>query len=126
MKQSSHAVDAHRRMLTSTGAQGRTGTRAIRNLAGTALLTRLTFALRSIGIDVNTMNSHRRTLDPASCRKEAAHVILHSYEDHDTYVAHRGIKETEAESVAYVLRAVHQLAAALIEDDTPAAEGLRT
>lgn len=33
---------------------------------------------------------------------EAAHVILHA-EDHPDYVEYRGIKETEAESVAYVV-----------------------
>lgn len=99
-------------------------------------------------------------LSPAQAAKtalhEAAHVILHSHEDYATYVAHRGIKETEAESVAYVLagllgldtavysigyvagwaggdvemihataanvlRAVHQLAEALIEDEDQSA-----
>lgn len=34
---------------------------------------------------------------------EAAHVILHAKEDMAEYVEHRGIKETEAESVAYVV-----------------------
>lgn len=46
-------------------------------------------------------------LSPAQAAKtaihEAAHVILHADEDHKEYVAHRGIKETEAESVAYVM-----------------------
>lgn len=46
-------------------------------------------------------------LSPAQAAKtaihEAAHVILHADEDHAEYVAHRGIKETEAESVAYVM-----------------------
>lgn len=46
-------------------------------------------------------------LSPAQAAKtaihEAAHVILHAEEDHAEYVAHRGIKETEAESVAYVM-----------------------
>ncbi len=45
-------------------------------------------------------------LSPAQAAKtaihEAAHVILHADEDHAEYVAHRGVKETEAESVAYV------------------------
>ena len=34
---------------------------------------------------------------------EAAHVLLHSNEDHATYVEHRGLKECEAESTAYVV-----------------------
>lgn len=34
---------------------------------------------------------------------EAAHVVLHSEEDPSEYIAHRGVKETEAESVAYVV-----------------------
>ena len=34
---------------------------------------------------------------------EAAHVLLHADEEPGEYAAHRGIKETEAESVAYVL-----------------------
>ncbi|MDQ4504411.1 ArdC-like ssDNA-binding domain-containing protein [Sinomonas sp. ASV322] len=46
-------------------------------------------------------------LSPAQAAKtalhEAAHVILHAEEDHAEYVQHRGIKETEAESVAYVV-----------------------
>lgn len=37
---------------------------------------------------------------------EAAHVILHSSEDYAEYVAHRGIKETEAESVAYIVAGI--------------------
>lgn len=39
----------------------------------------------------------------ATILHEAAHVILHTDEDHAEYVEHRGIKETEAESVAYVV-----------------------
>ena len=39
----------------------------------------------------------------ATILHEAAHVILHADEDHAEYVEHRGIKETEAESVAYVV-----------------------
>ena len=46
-------------------------------------------------------------LSPAQAAKtalhEAAHVLLHTEEDRTEYVAHRGIKETEAESVAYVV-----------------------
>lgn len=46
-------------------------------------------------------------LSPAQAAKtalhEAAHVILHAEEDPNEYVKHRGIKETEAESVAYVV-----------------------
>lgn len=46
-------------------------------------------------------------LEPAAAAKtslhEAAHVILHAHEDPGEYVAHRGRKETEAESVAYVM-----------------------
>lgn len=45
-------------------------------------------------------------LGPAQAAKttlhEAAHVILHSDEPIAEYVQHRGVKETEAESVAYV------------------------
>jgi antirestriction protein ArdC len=54
---------------------------------------------RRVVIDAN--------LSPAQAAKtaihEAAHVILHADEDHNEYVAHRGIKETEAESAAYVM-----------------------
>ncbi|MDE8670840.1 ArdC-like ssDNA-binding domain-containing protein [Pseudarthrobacter sp. H3Y2-7] len=54
---------------------------------------------RRVVIDAN--------LSPAQAAKtaihEAAHVILHAEEDHKEYVAHRGVKETEAESVAYVM-----------------------
>lgn len=46
-------------------------------------------------------------LSPAQRAKtalhEAAHVILHSDEEPTEHVAHRGVKECEAESVAYVL-----------------------
>lgn len=45
-------------------------------------------------------------LSPAQAAKtllhEAAHVLLHSDDEAGEYVRHRGIKETEAESVAYV------------------------
>ncbi|MGQ1840301.1 ArdC-like ssDNA-binding domain-containing protein [Kocuria turfanensis] len=40
---------------------------------------------------------------------EAAHVLLHADEDHAEYIAHRGIKETEAESVAYIVAGVFGL-----------------
>lgn len=46
-------------------------------------------------------------LGPAQAAKttvhEAAHVILHADEPISEYVEHRGVKETEAESVAYVV-----------------------
>ena len=46
-------------------------------------------------------------LSPAQAAKtalhEAAHVLLHAEEDPAEYVQHRGVKETEAESVAYVV-----------------------
>lgn len=49
-------------------------------------------------------------LSPAQAAKtalhEAAHVILHADEDPAEYVAHRGIKETEAESVAYIVAGI--------------------
>lgn len=49
-------------------------------------------------------------LSPAQAAKtglhEAAHVILHAEEDHAEYVEHRGTKETEAESVAYVVAGI--------------------
>lgn len=37
---------------------------------------------------------------------EAAHALLHSEETSAEYVEHRGVKETEAESVAYVMAAM--------------------
>lgn len=40
---------------------------------------------------------------------EAAHVLLHAEEDHAEYVAHRGVKETEAESVAYIVAGIFGL-----------------
>lgn len=40
---------------------------------------------------------------------EAAHVLLHAEEGHAEYVAHRGVKECEAESVAYVVAGIHGL-----------------
>jgi hypothetical protein len=47
------------------------------------------------------------SLSPAQAAKttlhEAPHVILHSDEPVSDYVEHRGVKETEAESVAYVV-----------------------
>lgn len=46
-------------------------------------------------------------LSPAAAAKtilhEAAHVLLHTDQDHAEYVAHRGVCEIEAESVAYVV-----------------------
>lgn len=46
-------------------------------------------------------------LSPAQTAKtmihEAAHVLMHADEDPAEYVTHRGTKETEAESVAYVV-----------------------
>lgn len=46
-------------------------------------------------------------LSPAQAAKtllhEAAHALLHAEEDPAEHVTHRGIKETEAESVAYVV-----------------------
>lgn len=57
---------------------------------------------RRVVIDAN--------LSPAQQAKtalhEAAHVILHSEEDISEYIAHRGIKETEAESTAYVVAGI--------------------
>lgn len=50
------------------------------------------------------------TMAPAQQAKtmlhEAAHALLHSDESHEEYIAHRGLKETEAESVAYVMGAM--------------------
>lgn len=49
-------------------------------------------------------------LSPAQQAKtalhEAAHVMMHAHEDISEYVAHRGTKETEAESVAYVVAGI--------------------
>lgn len=49
-------------------------------------------------------------LSPAQAAKtalhEAAHVLLHAEEDRAEYVQHRGVKETEAESVAYVVAGI--------------------
>ena len=49
----------------------------------------------------------REDLEPAAAAKtslhEAGHVILHADDPAGEYVAHRGRKETEAESVAYVM-----------------------
>lgn len=46
-------------------------------------------------------------LEPAAAAKtalhEAGHVILHTADEPGEYIAHRGTKETEAESVAYVM-----------------------
>lgn len=74
-----------------------------------------TVTLEPIAGDTNgytTTDGTRRVvidseLSPAQRAKtalhEAAHVILHSDESPTEYVAHRGVKECEAESVAYVL-----------------------
>lgn len=77
-----------------------------------------TVARRSIPGDKNgytTIDGSRRVvidadLSPAQAAKtalhEAAHVMLHADEPADEYVAHRGVKETEAESVAYVVAGI--------------------
>jgi len=53
------------------------------------------------------------TLEPAQAAKtllhEAAHSTLHAEESAAEYVEHRGVKETEAESVAYVLASMLSL-----------------
>lgn len=87
---------------------------------------RVSTYLRSTGWDVSrgdagrangytTIDGTRRiviadTLEPAQAAKtalhEAAHAILHAEESAAEYVEHRGVKETEAESVAYVLAAM--------------------
>jgi hypothetical protein len=41
--------------------------------------------------------------DAATLLHEAAHVILHADESATEFQCHRGVKETEAESVAYVV-----------------------
>ncbi|MFD1716043.1 ArdC-like ssDNA-binding domain-containing protein [Amnibacterium flavum] len=50
------------------------------------------------------------SLSPAQAAKtglhEAAHVLLHAEEDHTEYIEHRGVKETEAESVAYIVAGI--------------------
>lgn len=49
-------------------------------------------------------------LSPAQAAKtalhEAAHVLLHAGDEPGEYVKHRGIKETEAESVAYIVAGI--------------------
>jgi len=74
-----------------------------------------TVAREAIAGEVNgytTTDGSRRVvvdvdLSPAHAAKtalhEAAHVLLHADEDPAEYVQHRGVKETEAESVAYVV-----------------------
>jgi len=52
------------------------------------------------------MNTSTTSPTHSWCRKEAAHVLLHASEDPGEYVQHRGIKETEAESVAYVVAGI--------------------
>ena len=89
----------------------------------TGILEAVTKYLTSIGWSVGfeniggETNGYTRTdgsrrvvidagLSPAQAAKtglhEAGHVILHSDDKVGEYVAHRGMKETEAESVAYV------------------------
>src|SRR5664279_386211 len=82
---------------------------------------------------LNAMNTHRRTLHPAWCRKEAGHVLLHDPADFTsplpgsagipgtattpgtptgagaTTAQCRGVREVEAESVAYLVAAAHRL-----------------
>lgn len=87
---------------------------------------RVSAYLRSAGWDVSrgdtgrangytTIDGTRRiviadSLEPAQAAKtalhEAAHAILHAEESATEYVEHRGVKETEAESVAYVMAAM--------------------
>ena len=90
---------------------------------GTGILEAVTNYLASIGWSISRENisgeingytctdgSKRVVIDarlsPAQAAKtglhEAAHVILHSDDKAGEYVAHRGTKEVEAESVAYV------------------------
>lgn len=54
---------------------------------------------RRVVVDAGMPPAHTATV----ALHEAAHVVLHTDEDHAEYVAHRGIKETEAESAAYVV-----------------------
>lgn len=77
-----------------------------------------TVELQPIAGDKNgytTIDGSRRVvidadLSPAQAAKtalhEAAHVLLHADEPAAEYVAHRGVKETEAESVAYVVAGI--------------------
>ena len=55
------------------------------------------------------MNTHRRTLHPAWCRKELGHALLHdpAHTGTDPRDIHRGVLEVEAESVAYLIGAAH-------------------
>lgn len=57
---------------------------------------------RRVVVDANLSPAHAAK----TALHEAAHVILHAEEDPADYVEHRGIKETEAESVAYVLAGI--------------------
>ena len=50
-----------------------------------------------------TMNAIPRNPRPTWCRKETAHVLLGHIEDMAEYALHRGLMETEVESVAYVV-----------------------
>ena len=55
------------------------------------------------------MNTHRRTLHPAWCRKELGHALLHdpARTGTDPRDIHRGVLEVEAESVAHLIGAAH-------------------
>ena len=52
------------------------------------------------------MNTLPRTPRPTWCRKETAHVLLGHTEDMPEYALHRGLMETEAESVANVVAGI--------------------
>lgn len=71
-------------------------------IAGTANGYTMTEGSRRVVIDVD--------LPPAQAARtaihEAAHVILHAEEDQADYAQHRGMKETEAESVAYIVAGI--------------------
>jgi hypothetical protein len=57
------------------------------------------------------MNAHRRTRQPAWCRKELAHALMHAPPSHDrapvTDPLNRALAEVEAESVAYLIGSAH-------------------
>ncbi|WP_240044501.1 hypothetical protein [Nocardioides albidus] len=88
------------------------GTPSLRGLAGEGwTLTRQAIAGETNGYTNLKARAVvvRDDIDDAQAVKtlnhEAAHVILHAELDPGEYVAHRGIWETEAESVAYVVAA---------------------
>jgi len=56
-------------------------------------------AARRVVIDANLSPAHRAK----TALHELAHIVLEHVEDLDAYARHRGIKEYEAESVAYVV-----------------------